>query len=123
MSVFAAMVGMPPPPYDTPQSSAGYAMPVGFAPSASVPAQRKNALLVWGSILRMIGVLLAGIALIWVGVWIMNPAAMVDPVNPFSMFQVLGAIIVLGAVGGILTGIGWSMQTWGVGQILLVDQG
>lgn len=88
-----------------------------------MPAQRKNALLVWGSILRILGVILAGIALIWVGVWIMNPVAMVDPANPFSMFQVLGVIVVLGAVGGILTGIGWSMQTWGVGQILLVDQG
>ena len=73
--------------------------------------------------LRIMGAILAGLALLWLGVLIMSPTALVDPANPLAVFQTIGAIIVLAAIGSILIGVGWAMQTWAVGVILSFDQG
>jgi len=97
-----------------------------YAPPPTVPQPvnvasppRKSALLVLGSILRMIGVIIGGSALIWVGILISDPTGLVNPSNPFSAFSTIGTIIILAAVGSILTGVGWSMQTWGAGVVVL----
>lgn len=79
-------------------------------------------LLAAGSILRMIGVIIAGIALIWLGIYIANPNAMFSSGNPTDTFSTFGAIIVVAAIGTIVTGIGWAMQTWGVGLVLTFDR-
>ena len=104
-----------PPPYPP------YPEPVP-ATTVTYTPPRSSPLLAVGSILRIVGVILAGFAVIWLGVWIMNPAGMIDPSNPFGAFQTLGAIVVLSGVGSILLGIGWAVQTWGVGKILIVDR-
>ena len=88
-----------------------------------MPMGRRNLFLIWGSIIRMIGVVIAGIALILLGILISNPLGFFSPTNPLGIFTSLGSIIILAGVGAILAGIGWSLQTWGVGQILLVDRG
>ncbi len=92
-------------------------------PMMTAPPARRSQLLVWGSMLRIMGAVLGGLALLWLGLLIMNPTAMVDPANPLAFFQTIGAIIVLAAVSSILVGVGWAMQTWGVGVILSFDQG
>lgn len=35
----------------------------------------------------------------------------------------MGAILVLAGVSAILVGVGWSLQTWGVGLVLAFDRG
>ncbi len=91
---------------------------------APVPRERKTAFLMWGSIIRIIGAVLAGLALIALGFLIMNPLGFIgSPTNPFGFFNSLGLVIVLAGLGSILTGIGWTVQTWAVGQILVIDRG
>lgn len=83
---------------------------------------KRTQFLVWGSVLRMLGSIIVGFALIWLGLLIGNPLGFLNPLNPLGGFQTIGTIIVLGAIGSILAGIGWSLQTWGVGLILSFER-
>ena len=73
--------------------------------------------------MRIFGAIIGGITIIWLGVLIANPEALVNPANPLGVFSALGAIIVVGGISAILVGVGWSLQTWGVGLILSFDRG
>jgi len=75
----------------------------------------KTARLLWGSVLRIVGAIIGGVDLIWLGLWLSNPAGMINLFNPLAPFQTLGAIIALAGVSVIFTGVGWSIQSWGRG--------
>ena len=76
-------------------------------------ATPKTQRLLWGSVLQIVGAIIGGIALIWLGLWISNPT--VSFTNPLAPFQTLGAIIALAGVSVMFTGIGLSIQNWGRG--------
>ncbi len=76
----------------------------------------KRYLLHAGSVLRIVGVILGGVTLIWLGTWVSTILTSISPTNPTATFQTLGNIIILAGVSVIFTGIGWSMQTWARGM-------
>jgi hypothetical protein len=63
-----------------------------------------KAMLKWGSLIRLWGAIMVGVALIVLGVWVTNPA---------SSLRTLGLIISMVGVGTILAGVGSTMQSWG----------
>ena len=60
--------------------------------------------------------------MILLGVLVANPAGLVNPEDPFAVFYALGVIIAVSGISAILVGVGWSLQTWGVGLILSFDR-
>jgi hypothetical protein len=82
----------------------------GYRPTS----RQKGPLLVWGSILRIVGALIAGFDLVWLGLWISNLYA-ISSSNPAAPFQTLGTMVVVAGVAGILAGVGWSLQNWSRG--------
>lgn len=109
----------PPPGMEAAPNVSVYGPPL----AAPMPPRRRNSLLVWGSILRMVGAVIGGIAVIWLGLLVASPTGLIDPLNPFGFFTVMGVIIVLGGLSAILVGVGWALQTWGVGLVLSFDRG
>jgi len=85
------------------------------APMYMQPVSRRGPLLLWGSVLRIVGALIAGLDLIWLGIWVSNPAGSVSLLNPMAPFQTLGAMIAIWGIAVIFTGIGWSLQNWARG--------
>ncbi|HKZ47225.1 MAG TPA: hypothetical protein VJ397_00395 [Thermoplasmata archaeon] len=67
-----------------------------------------------GSVLRIIGAILGGFAIMILGVMLLAPLSFVGP-NPFGFFATFGVALILGGISVMLTGVGWSLQTWGRG--------
>jgi len=65
-----------------------------------------------GAVLRIVGAILGGVALILLGQWIGNPEALANPNDPFAAFRALANILYVSGVAVMLTGVGWTLQTW-----------
>ena len=66
--------------------------------------------MVSGAVIRIVGAILGGLALILLGVWIANPDTFAG--DPRAAFQALANILYLSGVAVMATGIGWTLQTW-----------
>ncbi len=110
---------VPPQPYaptqiGTPPTVPGPMYPpYGPYPGQAAGAGPRRPLLLWGSILRIVGAIIGGIDLIYLGSWVAGAAT--GFLNPLGAFQTLGTIIEIAGVSVIFTGLGWSMQTWARG--------
>jgi len=62
-----------------------------------------------GAMLRIAGAVLGGVALILLGMWIGSTQTFVDPQ---AAFQALANILYISGVAVMLTGVGWTLQTW-----------
>jgi len=81
--------------------------------SSHGPSPRaRKALMSSGAIVRIVGAILGGLALILLGNWIGNPQAFANQSNPLAAFQALANILYISGVAVMLTGVGWTLQTW-----------
>ncbi len=105
-----------PPAYGPPpQPGMPSTMPPGFVPSSPAPGPSpgtRKGLMVSGAVIRIVGAILGGVALIMLGGWIANPLALANPSNPLAPFQALANILYVSGIAVMLTGIGWTLQTW-----------
>jgi len=75
----------------------------------SPPTGSRKGLMISGAATRIVGAILGGVAIILLGFWISNSQTFA---NPQAALQGLANVLYISGIAVMLTGIGWTLQTW-----------